>query len=81
MREFSNEQRQHVLKFVSDCGKVPLDGFDPPFAIAGTDSGADSLPRAQTCFNKLILPAYPSRAALERKLLLAAENTVGFQFS
>jgi len=36
------------------------------------------LPRAHTCFNRLDLPAYRSYEELREKLLLAVENSEGF---
>ena len=38
----------------------------------------DSLPKAHTCFNRIDLSPYPTYAALEHKLVMAVENTVGF---
>ena len=38
----------------------------------------DSLPKAHTCFNRIDLSPYPTYAALEHKLVMAVENTLGF---
>lgn len=36
------------------------------------------LPRAHTCFNRIDIPAYNSFKLTKEKLLLAIENTEGF---
>jgi hypothetical protein len=75
------EGRAAVLRFVTGSPRIPLDGLDPPFCLSGTESGDDSLPRAHTCFNRLVLPAYGTAELLEQKLRYACENAVGFQFA
>ena len=78
----STERRQDALKFITGTDKVPLDGFQPPFTLTlAADRGADTYPRAHTCFNQLLLPAYPSKAALEEKFWYAVDNTTGFGLS
>jgi len=54
LREFTDVQRRDVLGFFTGCGRVPLDGFDPPLNVTeGSDMSTDSLPRAHTCFNQV----------------------------
>ena len=78
-----NRQRQALLEFATGCPRMPLDGFDPPFNLQGTTEGADSLPRAHTCFHHLMLPQYESAAVLAEKVeyALAHAAGAGFQFS
>lgn len=76
---FTPDERGQVLQFTTGTSRVPLDGFDPPFTItAATDLPRDALPKAHTCFNQLVLPAYRSVAQLAERLLFAASNTDGF---
>ena len=53
-------------------------GQEHRFTIRRRDDGG--LPRAQTCFNILQLPSYPTKGELEEKLALALEqsSTGGF---
>jgi hypothetical protein len=65
-------------------------GIDPPSGDGAGDSTADGaaitawesalpLPTAHTCFNQLVLPEYPSRDVLKRKLVFAVQESEGFQ--
>ena len=78
------ETRQSMLRFATGCPTVPLDGFDPEFTlVCNQELSLDALPRAHTCFNKLVLPPYSlheqGKVRLEEKLLQALEyGTVGF---
>ncbi len=38
MGDFSNDEQRSCLEFITGCSKVPLDGFNPPLCICGTDS-------------------------------------------
>lgn len=38
----------------------------------------ENLPEAHTCFNQLILPEYPSKESLKKKLIIAISNAEGF---
>lgn len=64
-------------------GSVGVDGFEHlqgyhgqehKFTIRRDDQGTQKLPTAQTCFNRLKLPAYPSKEELRDRLLLAVEG-------
>jgi hypothetical protein len=62
---------------------VPLDGFDPPLNITqgDADMALNSLPRAHTCFNQLVLPRYSKYEMCVKQLRFAMENTVGFELT
>ena len=78
------ETKQALLRFATGCPTVPLDGFDPEFTlVCNQELSPEALPRAHTCFNKLVLPPYSlheqGKAQLEQKLRQALEyGVVGF---
>lgn len=79
IRECDDNKKRNVLKFFTGSSRVPLDGYDPPLNITqGVDMVEDSLPRAHTCFNQLVLPGYSSYTLMKEKVLFAIENTEGF---
>ncbi|CAG8807200.1 5036_t:CDS:1, partial [Gigaspora rosea] len=64
--EFSEEQKQKLIKFVTSCSRPPLLGFkelNPKFSIRRAGTGA-RLPSSSTCVNLLKLPAYPDENTL-----------------
>ena len=63
------------LRFVTGCQCMPVEGLAPPLMITHTDGSDDTLPRAHTCFNQLVLPKYSTSEVLEAKLLFALENS------
>ena len=79
LREINQAERSRLLAFITGTDRVPLDGYDPPFNVTfGADMVKDSLPKAHTCFNQIVLPAYSSYEKMKEKLLFAVENTGGF---
>ena len=82
LREFSLENRRQFLYFVTGSSRTPLDGYDPPFNLTqGSDMTEDSLPKAHTCFNQLVLPRYSSKEIMIDKMLFAFSNTEGFHLA
>ena len=80
---FSEKQLGKFLQFTTGSAHVPLDGWDPQLTIAKLEIDEDylPLPRAHTCFNRLVLPNYTSYPILLEKLLQAIENYEGFQLT
>ena len=79
LREFDTHRRRQFLQFVTGSSQTPLDGYDPPFNVTeGSDMLDDSLPRAHTCFNQIVLPLYSSKEVMTEKLIYAFEETEGF---
>ena len=79
LREFDTHRRRLFLQFVTGSSQTPLDGYDPPFNVTeGSDMLDDSLPRAHTCFNQIVLPLYSSKEVMAEKLMYAFEETEGF---
>lgn len=82
IRECDDSNKRNIIKFFTGSTRVPLDGYDPPLNITqGVDMVEDSLPRAHTCFNQLVLPAYSSYTLMKEKILFAIENTEGFELA
>ena len=86
-REWMNEdagtlERQKLLEFATGSPRSPLDGFNPPFELKGTDEEPSTLPRAHTCFHQLILPNYKTKSSMVEKLTKALDyaDRAGFQF-
>jgi len=81
-----------ILQFCTGSKRLPLGGFSElqsesgekcPFTVQtvqynkNTQNGAmDNLPRAHTCFNRLDLPAYPSKEDLKTALDFIARNEI-----
>ncbi|KAL8920528.1 MAG: hypothetical protein Q9172_004455 [Xanthocarpia lactea] len=77
--DFSPEQIRLLLEFVTASDRLPVTGVDNlTFAIQKNGEGDDRLPTSLTCYGRLLLPAYSSRAVLREKLCLAIENCKGF---
>ena len=82
LRKLDFVEQGKFLLFVTGTSCVPLDGYDPPFNITeGEDMLLDSLPRAHTCFNQIVLPPYSCYEMLREKILFAINNTEGFALS
>ena len=82
LRNFSSDELEKFLLFVTACGRIPLDGFNPPFNITqGVDMPLNSLPKAHTCFNQLVIPEYSDPHILREKLIFAFENCSGFHLA
>jgi len=77
----TQDNRRQILKFATGASRVPLDGFDPMFTITRSEFDKDALPTAHTCFNQLVLPPYDAIELLIEKIMLAVENTDGFQLT
>lgn len=74
MEEFSESDRQNLVKFITSCSRPPLLGFgelNPALCIRFAGHEEDRLPTASTCVNLLKLPAYRTSDTLrEYKLLI-----------
>jgi len=77
---FDQEMKARLLQFVTGTSGVPSRGFAVlqgndgnvrKFTIHGVTLATCMYPRAHTCFNRIDLPAYASKADLEEKLKLA----------
>ncbi|KZF21159.1 hypothetical protein L228DRAFT_240036 [Xylona heveae TC161] len=79
VRQFSPVEKRHLLEFVTASDRVPVNGVESIlFVIQRNGPDSDRVPTSLTCFGRLLLPEYSSKAKLEEKLRLALENGKGF---
>ena len=88
VRGFDHEMRARLLQFVTGTSGVPARGFGVlqgndgsirKFTINGVPVDICLYPRAHTCFNRIDLPMYKTKADLEEKLRLAVSmSATGF---
>ncbi|WVQ78911.1 hypothetical protein IAT38_001002 [Cryptococcus sp. DSM 104549] len=79
------ERKSRLLQFTTGTSRIPVNGFkdlqgsDGPRRFTIEKAGeVTQLPKSHTCFNRIDLPAYKTYEALEQKLTLAVEETLGF---
>jgi len=72
IKNFSNEDRSHLLKFITGRKRLPVSIF----ITAGKNSPMDPLPESSTCCNTLHLPMYSTEKIAEERLRYAAYNCV-----
>ncbi|THD00018.1 hypothetical protein EYZ11_000470 [Aspergillus tanneri] len=85
VRSWDAEQKSRLLQFTTGTSRIPVNGFkdlqgsDGPRRFTIEKSGDPvALPKSHTCFNRLDLPPYKTHDALEHKLSIAVEETLGF---
>ena len=87
VRTMTPEEKNKLLHFCTGSVRAPATGFSSlmgyqgqqqRFTIERDPRGAERLPVASACFNKLLLPAYASRETLAAKLRLAISLSQGF---
>jgi len=79
-KQFSNEERMMLIKFVTSCHRPPLLGFkylNPKFTIQRIE-GIEKLPSSSTCFNILKLPDYQNEKVMREKLMKSITLGKGF---
>lgn len=87
VREFEQEQKAKLLQFVTGTSGVPAQGFA---ALQGNDGNIRKFtihldknlkvfPKAHTCFNRIDLPAYKSKADMVKFMTMAINmESTGF---
>eukprot|EP00116_Pleurobrachia_bachei_P009799 sb/3470061/ len=88
VEEMDNERKARLLQFATGSSRVPINGFaglrgsstvnSAPrlFTLNVTNTMSNrSLPKAQTCFNRLDLPHYESFEIMRGKIKIAIEET------
>ncbi|KAJ5243772.1 hypothetical protein N7489_003868 [Penicillium chrysogenum] len=85
VRTWDAEQKSRLLQFTTGTSRIPVNGFkdlqgsDGPRRFTIEKSGDPAaLPKSHTCFNRLDLPPYKTHDALEHKMSIAVEETLGF---
>lgn len=86
--DFDQEMRARLLQFSTGTSGVPARGFNylqgidgnvKKFTIQGVDNNIYMFPKSHTCFNRIDLPDYQSKADLKEKLTIAITTSfVGF---
>eukprot|EP00917_Polyrhabdina_sp_WS-2016_P012166 GHVP01026768.1.p1 GENE.GHVP01026768.1~~GHVP01026768.1.p1 ORF type:complete len:633 (+),score=112.38 GHVP01026768.1:174-2072(+) len=88
VESLSVEQQRNLLLYSIGTTRIPCGGFRElrgsdgkrQFTIVvDLDAKEGSLPKAQTCFNRLIIPFYSSYEMLVEKFNYALKETSGFQ--
>jgi hypothetical protein len=87
LRGFEHEQKARLLQFVTGTSGVPTQGFGylqgndgniRKFTIHG-DKNLKVFPRAHTCFNRIDLPIYKTKAEMQKFLVMAISmESTGF---
>lgn len=87
VRGFEQEQRAKLLQFVTGTAGVPVQGFGflqgndgniRKFTLHG-DKNVKVFPRAHTCFNRIDMPIYKSKAEMSKFLTMAISmESTGF---
>lgn len=77
----SAEQRMELFQWTTALAALPCGGLKTPISLRPyANAGDETLPHVHTCTHELHLPAYTSRAALRRKLMVAlVHRNDGFQ--
>lgn len=79
VRGFEQEQKAKLLQFVTGTAGVPVQGFQAlqgndgnirRFTLHG-DKNVKVFPRAHTCFNRIDIPIYKSKAEMQKYLTMA----------
>ncbi len=86
--EYSKEQMARLLQFVTGTSGVPSRGFSvlqgndgniKKFTLHGITASTSIYPRAHTCFNRLDLPIYSTKAELRERLKFSiSTSATGF---
>lgn len=87
VRSFEQEQKAKLLQFVTGTSGVPIQGFAylqgndgsiRKFTIHG-DRNVKVFPRAHTCFNRIDMPIYKTKAEMQKWLTMAISmESTGF---
>ena len=82
LEEFDDSMRSKFIDFCWARSRLPssIDNFMMPFKICPANGMAKKkpdlhLPKSQTCFFSISLPAYSSKDILRKKIIYAIENS------
>lgn len=77
--ELSLHKKKKLIQFITGNDRLPVGGSKSlSLVIMKNGCDTDRLPSSQTCFNTLLLPEYPTRDKLKKKLGKAIDLTAGF---
>jgi hypothetical protein len=85
LAEFTQKELSNLLLFATGASRVPLGGFEVLESNGGTiykftieyinyDKYHKNFIKAHTCFNRIDLPCYPTKAELEEALRFVSER-------
>ncbi|OQR89890.1 HECT E3 ubiquitin ligase [Achlya hypogyna] len=87
-RDMSADDRSKLLQFTTGSSRVPVQGFKGltsydgtlcPFSLQAVPYTLGAFPKVHSCFNRLDLPLYPTRALLKEALFALIEiETMAF---
>eukprot|EP00262_Sarcandra_glabra_P007389 TRINITY_DN20151_c0_g1_i1.p1 TRINITY_DN20151_c0_g1~~TRINITY_DN20151_c0_g1_i1.p1 ORF type:complete len:878 (-),score=86.91 TRINITY_DN20151_c0_g1_i1:586-3219(-) len=83
VESMSDEQRRVLLFFWTSVNYLPVEGFGglaSKLYIYKTVEGHDRLPSSHTCFYRLCLPPYPSKAVTVDRLRIITQEHVSCSF-
>ncbi|RHY12855.1 hypothetical protein DYB26_008466 [Aphanomyces astaci] len=84
-RDMQPHDRAKLLQFTTGSSRVPLQGFRAltgndgqlcPFNLKGVPYTKGALPKVHTCFNRIVLPLYPSRYLMHEALFVLVNMEV-----
>jgi hypothetical protein len=65
LNEWDDAKRRSLLQFSTGSDRAPVNGLKAmKFYIIKDGEDAARLPTSHTCFNQLLLPAYPSQEVM-----------------
>jgi len=82
LAEYAPARRAQLLQWCTGHGRVPVQGFSHlqgrdgvlrPFTLTSVSLDAAIFPRAHTCFNRIDVPLYESKADLAKALTLVLD--------
>ncbi|KAK8974049.1 hypothetical protein V6N11_064538, partial [Hibiscus sabdariffa] len=83
IREMSAEERNTLLFFWTSLKHLPVEGFRglaSPLYIYKSSEPHGRLPSSHTCFYRLCFPPYPSKAEMQKRLIVITQEHVGCSF-
>lgn len=85
LETWTDEERARLLQFTTGSSRVPVQGFRGltsydgrlcQFTLKAVPYPEHAYPRSHTCFNRMDVPVYPTKAQLEEALSLVINMEV-----
>lgn len=78
VHSLSADEQRRLLRFATGSDRAPIGGLQNLQLIIVHQPDSDRVPSAHTCFNHLLLPAYPTEEKMRRFINIAISNDEGF---
>jgi E3 ubiquitin ligase SMURF1/2 len=84
-KDMRQHERAKLLQFTTGSSRVPLQGFKAltghdgqlcPFNLRNAPYTEGALPKVHTCFNRIVLPLYPTRKLMKEALFILVNMEV-----